>query len=75
MLRFLRSLRGKLILTYTFVTVLALLALEIIVLMLGVFLLNLTHVDRAEYLSDVQVVLGYEARQHVVGQEVDWRAL
>ena len=75
MLRFLRSLRGKLILTYTFVTVLALLALEIIVLMLGVFLLNLTHVDRTEYLADVQAVLGYEARQHVVGQEVDWEAL
>ena len=39
--------------TYTLVTVLALLALEILVLLLIVLLFSATHLDRSEYLSDV----------------------
>lgn len=70
MLRFFRSLRGKLILTYTFVTVLALLALEIVVLVAGVFVFSLLDIDRRDYLADIQLVLYLNANGYLEpGQE------
>ena len=70
-MRFFRSLRGKLILTYTGVTVLALLALEVLVilLLLGVFSLN--NSDKVEYLSDVVSTLYPQARNYLQPGEVD----
>ncbi len=55
---FLASLRGKLILTYTLVTVLALLALELVLFLTIVFAASVTNTDRSDYLSDV-IYLNY----------------
>jgi signal transduction histidine kinase len=61
-LTFFRTLRGKLILTYTAVTVLALLALEIIALVIFFVLSFGTNNDLDSYLSDVISVLPPQAR-------------
>jgi NarL family two-component system sensor histidine kinase LiaS len=50
---FFHGLRGKLILTYTLVTVLALLGLEILILALVVFASSMTDIDKRAYLGDV----------------------
>lgn len=50
---FFQGLRGKLILTYTLVTVLALLALEVFALAGITFISAATHADKRAYLSDV----------------------
>lgn len=55
---FFSSLRGKLILTYTIVTVLALLALEILLFLAILFLASVTNSERSDYLSDV-IYLNY----------------
>ena len=68
MLRFLRSLRGKLILTYTFVTVLALLALEVLALgavgAAGLYVLT-GDPNHDGYLSDVVSTLAPQARPYL----------
>ena len=67
---FFHSLRGKLILTYTLVTVLALLALEASVFLLVALVSGLTGTDRAGYLSDVVNVLYPQAQFYLQpGQE------
>ncbi len=71
MLRFFRSLRGKLILTYTIVTVLALLALEVLVLLLFVLAGGLTRGDVGPYLQDVIYVLAPAARGYLKPGEQD----
>ncbi len=65
MLRFFRSLRGKLIITYTLVTVLALLALEVLLLLGAVATFSLFNVDRRDYLADVFTVLYPQAREYL----------
>lgn len=68
MLLFLRTLRGKLILTYTFVTVLALLALEVLALGIvgGLGLVTLTRdPNYNQYLSDVVSTLAPQARPYL----------
>lgn len=70
-LRFFRSLRGKLILTYTAVTVLALLALEVLVLLALVAIFSLSNSDKIEYLSDVIVTLYPQARYYLQPGEED----
>jgi hypothetical protein len=62
---FFQTLRGKLILTYTSVTVLALLALEITVLFFVVALSRGMNTETYEYLSDVVYVLAPQARMHL----------
>ncbi len=69
MLRFLRSLRGKLILTYTGVTVLALLALEVVVLGAGVVWFSVINPDRQGYISDILLVLYPQAREYLLPGE------
>src|SRR3712207_8792315 len=68
MLRFLRSLRGKLILTYTIVTVLALLALEVLALGVmgaaGLYVLT-GDPNRDGYLTDVISTLAPQARAYL----------
>jgi len=54
---FFHGLRGKLILTYTLVTVLALLGLEILILALVVFASSMTDIDKRAYLGDVHYTL------------------
>ena len=65
MFRFFHGLRGKLILTYTLVTVLALLALEVLVLAAITGLSGLTQMDQSEYFSDVIVTLAPQAGQYL----------
>lgn len=69
--RFFRSLRGKLILTYTLVTVLALLALELLVLIVLVGLTDSVTSNRAAYLSDVIYTLYPQARNYLQPGEED----
>ncbi len=68
MIRFFRSLRGKLILTYTTVTVLALLALEVLALLAlgvaGVVSITLDP-NRDGYLNDVVSTLAPQARPYL----------
>jgi signal transduction histidine kinase len=64
-LTFFRTLRGKLILTYTAVTVLALLALEIIALVIFFVVSFGTNNDTNSYLSDVISVLPPQARVYL----------
>jgi two-component system, NarL family, sensor histidine kinase LiaS len=71
MLSFFRSLRGKLTLTYTLVTVLALLALEVIALGLLVFVFSAMQVDKREYLEDIVYTLSPQARQFLQAGEED----
>lgn len=62
MLAFFQTLRGKLILTYTLVTILALLALEITVLLIGFVVSQGLATEPSAYLSDVVAVLPPQAR-------------
>jgi NarL family two-component system sensor histidine kinase LiaS len=62
---FFQSLRGKLILTYTTVTVLALLALEIVILLTGFAIFHGIEVDKEGYLHDVISVLPSQARPYL----------
>ncbi len=59
---FFSGLRGKLTLTYTLVTVLALMAIMVVFLVLGMLLTGLTESDRRGYLSDVISTLYPQAR-------------
>lgn len=65
MWRFLTSLRGKLTLTYTLVTVLVLLALEVMVLLGGVALSGLTDSDQRDYVGDVIQVVSFNAGRYL----------
>jgi NarL family two-component system sensor histidine kinase LiaS len=62
---FFKGLRGKLILTYTLVTVLALMALEVIILMCGVAFSRLGNQDQIEYVNDVITILSAGARSYM----------
>ena len=62
---FFRTLRGKLILTYTTVTVLALLALEITILLIIFAFSNGMNSDTNSYLSDVIAVLPSQVRSYL----------
>ncbi len=64
-LDFFQSLRGKLILTYTVVTVLALLALEIIILTIAFGISGGIDTDTRSYLSDILDVLPPQARPYL----------
>jgi hypothetical protein len=65
MMAFFQTLRGKLILTYTVVTILALLALEITILLLVFVFTRGIHTDTLAYLSDVVSVLPSQARPYL----------
>ncbi len=60
-----RSLRGKLTLTYMFVTVAALLALELLGMLGLTLLLQWTRVDKTDYISDVRITLSPAVRSFV----------
>ena len=62
---FFQTLRGKLILTYTTVTVLALLALEIMILLIVFLISNGMNADTGAYLSDVISILPPQARLYL----------
>jgi len=68
---FFQTLRGKLILTYTTVTVLALLALEIVILLVGFAFSRGMDTDTLAYLSDVVSVLPPQARLYLQPGSVD----
>ena len=70
-LAFFQTLRGKLILTYTNVTVMALLALEILILFSGYALSRGMSTDTQAYLADVVSVLPSEVRPFVSPQNMD----
>lgn len=70
-LDFLSGLRGKLILTYTLVTVLALLVLEILVLVAVLLILNWTNLGNGQYFSDVVFTLYPRASQYLQPGAVD----
>jgi two-component system, NarL family, sensor histidine kinase LiaS len=72
---FFQTLRGKLILTYTTVTVLALLALEITLLVFGLAFSNGMNSDTTSYLSDVVSVLPPQARSYLQPGSVDLSGL
>ncbi len=65
MFRFFHGLRGKLTLTYTLVTVLALLAVEVLVLLAAVLLSSLLNNDRRSYLNDVIYTLYPQANKYL----------
>lgn len=64
-MRFFQSLRGKLTLTYTMVTVLALLALEIVALVLLLLISGSINTDHQEYFSDIVITLSPQARAYL----------
>lgn len=64
-MNFFKGLRGKLTLTYTLVTVLALMALEAMVLGIGVFFSLVSRTDERQYLSDVIYTLYPRASDHL----------
>jgi two-component system, NarL family, sensor histidine kinase LiaS len=64
-MRFFRSLRGKLILTYTLVTVLALLAVEATIILLIMLVSGSRTTDREGYLSDAVYVLYPQAQLYL----------
>jgi two-component system, NarL family, sensor histidine kinase LiaS len=68
---FFQTLRGKLILTYTIVTVLALLALEITIMFFGVLLSKSSGSSTASYLNDVIHVLGPQAEVYLEPGRID----
>lgn len=70
-----KGLRGKLILTYTLVTVLALMALESILIFFGFAFSGLTNQDRVQYLEDVISTLSPEARTYMQPDETDFTRL
>ena len=57
MFSFIRDLRGKMTLTYTLVTVLALMALEVLILASLLFFFSLNRGDERAYLGDVLITL------------------
>jgi len=63
MFSFFRGLRGKLTLTYTLVTVLALMALELLILASLLFFFSLNRGDERAYLGDVLITLYPRASQ------------
>jgi NarL family two-component system sensor histidine kinase LiaS len=63
--KFFKSLRWKLILTYTLVTVLALLALEVILFVGGVVYTGLANPSRSQYIDDVISMTVPEARAYL----------
>ncbi|HOR00617.1 MAG TPA: histidine kinase [Anaerolineae bacterium] len=65
MYRFFSSLRGKLTLTYTLVTVLVLLALEALALCGGVAIYGLMEADQRDYAGDVINVLNANAARYL----------
>ncbi len=65
LIAFFRTLRGKLILTYTTVTVLALLALELVILVIIFLFSGGLNTESLSYLSDVVSVLPMQARQYL----------
>lgn len=71
MLSFFNSLRGKLILTYTLVTVLALMALEVIALLLVLSFSSLTQMDQLSYMNDVVYTLFPAARNYLQPDKQD----
>lgn len=73
--RFLHSLRGRLILTYTAVTVLALLALEIIVLVLSFSVFGAGSSDQQQYFNDVIYTLYPQAQAYLQPGEEDLAGL
>jgi NarL family two-component system sensor histidine kinase LiaS len=72
---FFQTLRGKLILTYTTVTVLALLALEITVLLIVFMVARGSKTDTLAYLSDVIAVLPAQARTYLQPGSLDLAGL
>jgi two-component system, NarL family, sensor histidine kinase LiaS len=74
-LAFFQSLRGKLILTYTTVTVLALLALELTLLLVALAFSRGLNSDTLAYLSDVVSVLPPQARLYLQPGAVDRNGL
>jgi two-component system, NarL family, sensor histidine kinase LiaS len=72
---FLTSLRGRLILTYTLVTVLALLALEVLILLLLVFFFSATNADYSGYISDAIYTLFPRAARYMEPGGQDQRGL
>ncbi len=72
---FFQTLRGKLILTYTTVTVLALLALEITILLAGFAFSRGMVSDTMGYLSDVVSVLPPQARTYLQPESIDLSGL
>lgn len=64
-MRFFQSLRGRLTLTYTMVTVLALLALEIFALVLLLLISGSINTDHQEYFSDIVITLSPQARAYL----------
>ncbi|MCB9134487.1 MAG: HAMP domain-containing protein [Anaerolineales bacterium] len=71
LLAWFRSLRGKLTLTYMFVTVAALLALELIGMVGLTVLLQWTTVDNNDYISDVRVTLSPQVRSFILATPPD----
>jgi two-component system, NarL family, sensor histidine kinase LiaS len=74
-LAFFQTLRGKLILTYTTVTVLALLALEITILLSVFVFSHRMSTDTLAYLSDVVSVLPPQARSYLQPGQRDLNGL
>jgi NarL family two-component system sensor histidine kinase LiaS len=70
-LAFFQTLRGKLILTYTSVTVLALLALEIMILLIVFLFSGGMNSDTHAYLSDVVSILPPQARLYLQPGSID----
>jgi NarL family two-component system sensor histidine kinase LiaS len=75
MIAFFQTLRGKLILTYTTVTVLALLALEITLLLIGYAISRGQNTDTLAYLSDVVSVLPSQVRPFLQPEASDLAGL
>lgn len=71
LLAWFRSLRGKLTLTYMFVTVAALLALELLGMLGLTALLQWTRVDKTDYISDVRITLSPQVRTHLLSEPTD----
>lgn len=65
MIHFFQGLRGKLILTYTLVTVLALLALEVLLMLSIVALSSLMRIDQRDYMNDVVTTLYPAASEYL----------
>lgn len=74
-MRFFQSLRGKLTLTYTLVTVLALLALEVLVFLAAITLTALLRIDQRNYLNDVVSTLNQQARPYLQPGQEDYPGL
>lgn len=72
---FFQTLRGKLIFTYTMVTVLALLALEITILLIVFMFSRRVNSDTQAYLTDVVFVLPSQARSYLQSAAPDLAGL